>query len=50
MENELVNIKNYKKDSIIYLEKSKALPYLFLIKSGKVVQSIFFPEKQKMKF
>lgn len=43
-ENELFIIKNYKKDSIIYLEKSKALPYLFLIKSGKVVQSIFFPQ------
>lgn len=44
MDNELFAIKTYKKDSIIYLEKSKSLPYLFLIKSGKVLQSIFFPE------
>jgi len=45
MDNELFTIKNYNKDSIIYLEKSKALPYLFLIKNGKVLQSIFFPDK-----
>ena len=47
MENELFTIKNYKKDSIIYLEKTKALPYLFLIKSGKVLQSTFFPENSE---
>ena len=40
-------IKTYKKDSIIYLEKTKALPYLFIIKSGKVHRTINFLESDE---
>ncbi|HPO48922.1 MAG TPA: cyclic nucleotide-binding domain-containing protein [Spirochaetota bacterium] len=45
----LFTIKRYNKDSILYLELTKPLPYLFIIKSGKVQKNsmIVVDEKEE---
>ena len=47
MSEQIFKIKKYNKDSIIYLEKSKPMPYLYIIKSGQVNRMIEFLETEE---
>lgn len=44
---DLFTTRNYKKDSIIYMENSKPFPYFFIIKSGEVKETLILPEKEE---
>ncbi|MCG8569684.1 MAG: cyclic nucleotide-binding domain-containing protein [Spirochaetes bacterium] len=46
MDDKLYTIKKYKKDSIICMENSKALPCFFIIKTGQVTKKLFLTDKE----